>query len=118
MLRILAVAAALLCQAPLALAGGKTVSGPLDFKVKTIDGKELDLATFKGKAVLLVNVASECGYTPQYKGLQELHKKYASPFYLKAKKDLGITNDRIPQLTEVPYPVQMEPHLVVEFYSR
>ncbi len=47
-----------------------------DFKVRTLDGKEVDFASFKGKKVLLVNTASECGYTPQYEGLQELHEKY------------------------------------------
>ncbi len=47
------------------------------FKVKTIDGQEMTLAKFKGKKILIVNVASECGYTPQYKNLQELSTKYA-----------------------------------------
>ena len=49
---------------------------PLDFKLKDIDGKDYDLAKLKGKVVLFVNVASECGYTPQYEGLQELFAKY------------------------------------------
>ena len=56
--------------------GDKKVTGPLDFTLKGIDGKDVDLGQYKGKVVLLVNVASECGYTPQYKGLQELYEKY------------------------------------------
>lgn len=47
-----------------------------DFTVKTIDGKDLSLSTFKGKKVLVVNVASKCGFTPQYAKLQELYTKY------------------------------------------
>ncbi len=49
---------------------------PLDFVVKDIDGKDLDLKSLRGKAVLVVNVASECGYTPQYAELQQLHERY------------------------------------------
>lgn len=45
-----------------------------DFKIKTLDGKELDFKTLKGKKVLLVNTASECGYTPQYEDLEKLHR--------------------------------------------
>ena len=41
-------------------------ASPLDFKVKDIDGKEVNLADYKGKVVMLVNVASKCGNTPQY----------------------------------------------------
>lgn len=48
-----------------------------DFKVKNIEGKEISLNTYKGKKMLIVNVASKCGYTPQYKELEELSKKYA-----------------------------------------
>jgi glutathione peroxidase len=43
-----------------------------DFKVKDIDGKEFDLASLKGKKVLVVNTASKCGLTPQYEQLQEV----------------------------------------------
>jgi glutathione peroxidase len=49
-----------------------------DFKLKTLDGEEISLAKFKGKKLLLVNVASECGYTPQYKNMEELYKQYGS----------------------------------------
>ncbi|MGL6072589.1 MAG: glutathione peroxidase [Fimbriiglobus sp.] len=52
------------------------MTGPLQYKLKDINDKEVDLAQYKGKVVLLVNVASECGYTKQYKGLQELHEKH------------------------------------------
>ncbi len=44
--------------------------------VNTLDGKPESLATYKGKVVLAVNVASECGYTPQYEGLQKLYADY------------------------------------------
>lgn len=48
----------------------------LDHKMKTLSGKDVDLADYKGKVVLLVNVASKCGLTPQYKELEALHEKY------------------------------------------
>ena len=51
-------------------------TSPLDFKVTNIDGQEVDLAAYKGKVVMIVNVASKCGLTPQYEQLQALYAKY------------------------------------------
>ncbi|UJP63465.1 glutathione peroxidase [Mongoliitalea daihaiensis] len=47
-----------------------------DFKMKDINGDEVDFSQFKGQKLLLVNVASKCGYTPQYEDLQKLHEQY------------------------------------------
>ncbi len=47
-----------------------------DFKMQSIDGKEVALETYKGKVLLFVNVASKCGLTPQYKDIQALYEKY------------------------------------------
>ena len=46
------------------------------FKVKAIDGKTIDFTEFKGKKILVVNTASECGYTPQYEGLEKLYEAH------------------------------------------
>lgn len=54
----------------------------LDHKMMDIDGNEVDLAKYKGKVVMIVNVASKCGLTPQYEQLVDIHKKY---------KDQGFT---------------------------
>lgn len=51
-------------------------NGMHDFSMKTIDGKDHALSAYKGKVALVVNVASQCGFTPQYAGLESLYKKY------------------------------------------
>jgi glutathione peroxidase len=50
---------------------------PLGFKVQSLEGKDVDLSQYKGKVVLIVNVASNCGFTKQYKAMEELYTKYS-----------------------------------------
>jgi glutathione peroxidase len=56
--------------------GDKAVPPVLNFKMTRLDGKPADLSAYKGKVVMMVNVASQCGLTPQYKQLEGLHEKY------------------------------------------
>lgn len=46
------------------------------FKAKSLQGKEIDFSVYKGKTLLIVNTASKCGFTPQYKGLEKLYQTY------------------------------------------
>ncbi len=57
------------------MAGLAQSSGFYDFKVKTLEGKDFDFASLKGKKVMVVNTASKCGFTPQYKELEEVYVK-------------------------------------------
>jgi glutathione peroxidase len=63
--------------APTKIAKGKKMSvNVYDFSAKALGGKDINLSSYKGDVILIVNTASQCGFTPQYKGLEELHKKY------------------------------------------
>ena len=53
------------------------MSSIYDFEARQIDGKDIALSAFKGQVMLIVNTASQCGFTPQFAGLEELHKAYA-----------------------------------------
>lgn len=76
MMRVAIVAAALAVAGAARADGGKKVADIYSLTMKSLDGKPVELAKYKGKAVLFVNVASKCGYTPQYAGLQKLHEQY------------------------------------------
>jgi len=58
------------------MAGFTQTSGFYEFKVKTLEGGDFDFSSLKGKKVMIVNTASKCGYTPQYKDLEEVYEKY------------------------------------------
>ena len=83
-----------------------------DFKMKDIKGKDVSLGDYKGKVLLLVNVASKCGLTPQYEGLEEIYKKYHSRGFeilaFPANDFMGQepgTNEEIAQFCSLNYDV-------------
>jgi glutathione peroxidase len=76
-----AFTAALAVSATMTPREGTKMSAPAaksvyEFTLKDINGKDVKIADYKGKVLLLVNTASQCGYTPQYKGLQMIYQKY------------------------------------------
>jgi glutathione peroxidase len=83
-----------------------------DFTVKSIDGKDVHLSQFKGKKILIVNVASECGYTPQYTDLEKLYEKYQDKLVLIGfpANNFGAqepgTNDQIKEFCDSKYGVK------------
>ena len=73
---VLMMAASVRIEAKEKISKQEKVPSIYEFTVTDIDGKNVKLDQFRGKAMLLVNVASQCGYTPQYEGLQKIYFKY------------------------------------------
>ena len=69
--------ASVLCMIIISVSAFSQKTSIYDFKVKTLEGKDFDFATLKGKKIMIVNTASKCGYTPQYKDLEELYTQYS-----------------------------------------
>jgi glutathione peroxidase len=86
-----------------------------DFTVKTIDSKEISLSKYKGKVLLIVNVASKCGFTDQYEGLEKLFDKYKNQDFMIlgfpsnqfANQEPG-TNEEIKQFCRLTYGVEFD----------
>jgi glutathione peroxidase len=106
------VSLGLLLFAFVAPGSGAEKSSPLEFKMKSIDGQDVDLSTYKGDVVLIVNVASKCGLTPQYKQLEAVYTKYKGkglqvlgfPANEFGKQEPG-TNEEIAQFCTSKYDV-------------
>ena len=74
---LIAVFALMGCAASKAEQESTDMPKPLSFTMKSLDGKDVDLSKYQGKVVLVVNVASKCGLTPQYEKLQALHERHS-----------------------------------------
>jgi glutathione peroxidase len=86
-----------------------------DFSVKNINGQEIKLSDYQGKVALFVNVASQCGYTPQYKGLEALYNTYKDQGLVILgfpSNDFGAqepgTDDQIKQFCDLKYNVTFD----------
>lgn len=86
-----------------------------DFSVKNINGQDIKLSDYQGKVVLFVNVASQCGYTPQYKGLEALYNTYKDQGFVILgfpSNDFGAqepgTDDQIKQFCGLKYNVTFD----------
>ena len=95
--------------------GGGKVPDVLNFTMNSIKGTPVDLAKYQGRVVLIVNTASQCGFTYQYEGLEKLHKKYAArglsllgfPSNDFGQQEPG-TNDEIQQFCKANYGVEFD----------
>ena len=86
-----------------------------DFNVKTIDGEEISMAKYKGKVLLIVNVASKCGFTSQYEGLEKLFEKYKNENFMilgfpsnQFANQEPATNERIKEFCSLTYDVKFD----------
>ena len=95
----------------------KMIANENDFyklSANDIDGNIIDFSQFKGKKLLIVNVASKCGYTSQYKDLQELHKKYNEKIIILSfpSNNFGFqepgSNDQIEEFCETNYGIEFQ----------
>jgi glutathione peroxidase len=99
----------------------KKTAKPLGFTMKSLDGKDVDLKKYEGKVVLIVNVASKCGLTPQYKELEALHEKFGKdglailgfPCNQFLSQEPG-TAEEIKQFCQVNYGVRFDMFAKVE----
>ena len=118
---VLAVAGAALAGAALSLAAEKSAARVLGFTMKSLGGQDVDLDKYQGKVVMIVNVASKCGLTPQYKQLQALHDRYGKeglailgfPCNQFRQQEPG-TADEIRQFCRVNYGVRFDMFAKVE----
>ena len=92
-----------------------------DFSAVSIDGENISMSAFKGKVILVVNVASKCGFTPQYKGLEELYQSYRDRGFIVlgfpcnqfGGQEPGTSED-IKQFCSLTYPVSFPMFAKVE----
>jgi glutathione peroxidase len=86
-----------------------------DFNVKTIDGEEISMSKYKGKVLLIVNVASKCGFTSQYEGLENLYEKYKNEDFMvlgfpsnQFANQEPESNDKIKEFCSLTYEVKFD----------
>jgi len=86
-----------------------------DFNVKTIDGEEISMSKYKGKVLLIVNVASKCGFTNQYEGLENLYEKYKNENFVvlgfpsnQFANQEPESNDKIKEFCTLTYEVKFD----------